>query len=203
MQTKALGILKDSVPVWVPDVNESGGSLSNWTQQSGTWTVVSGAFDISSSGAAIQRLRLTAVQRQAAFIYQADMKMKSTGGYGNDNRVGLVVGWDGSTNCGGLISLRSTGSLTPSSTGQIYVESQMSIVGAVAFGYNFALDTYYTMTVVVIGNTIDIFVNGVFVVNCGAIANVADRLFLALYAYNTQASFRNIKTSVLSIPTIL
>lgn len=186
--------------VWTPDINESGASLANWTQTSGSWTVASSVFNVSTAAATQNRLQKTAQHRQVAVVYQADVQMKSTGGYGTDNRVGLLLNWLGSGNTGMFVALKCTGALTPSSTGLVYVEETQNVVAGGTVAYNFNLDQFYTITAFVIGGMLDAFVNGVYVGSWGGGTQSIEKNFFGLAAYNCQAAFKNIRSSALNFP---
>ncbi len=194
--------------VWSQIVNESGASLANWTQTSGSWSVVSSAFHIDTGATTVRQLSFSSVKTQmSAVVFQCDMQMLSTGGFGADNRMGVILGTNGgitSVSIGGaLATMRSTGALTPSSTGKIYTEQPVNVTGGPTYNRNFNLDTFYTFKVVAIGPIMDVYIDGT--LECSFLrkvdsATVTVNTILQLYAYNCRADFKNIKLYTIALP---
>ncbi len=194
-------------PVWATTINEDGSSLSNWTQTSGSWSVVSSAFHVDTGATTIRQLRFTSRTPNTAVVFEAQVQIASTGGFAADNRAGLIFGTPGATagTAGSLVVLRSTGALTPASTGTIYVEQPSGLTAGPASMTNlFNLDTFYTLRVVACGPTMDVYVDGVYKysflhkVDNGTPAQ--EYSYVGLYAYNCRADFKNIKMYTPALP---
>lgn len=193
---------------WALGFNEDGSSLSNWTQVSGSWSVVSSAFHIDTGATTIRTLKYTARIAQGAIVFSADVKIESTGGFAADNRIGMLFHSVSAFNGTGgvLVTLRSTGALTPASTGVIYTEQPAgSIVGPTGLTNLFNLDTYYNLKVVAIGPTMDVYVDGVYKYSMShkpdLVGNPSiEHSYLGLYAYNCRADFKNILLYSVALP---
>lgn len=193
--------------VWTQVINESGSSLANWTLISGSWSVVSSAFHIDTGATTFRNLGWTAKIAQSAIIFQADVRLVSTGGFAADNRVGLRFNCNGgnSDGTGVAVALRSTGALTPASTGKIYWEQTYGVAGGPSVAYLFNLDTFYTLRVVSVGNVIDLYVNGVYLTSGVRFFSTAtpaalEFAYVTLFAYNCRADFKNIKMYAPTLP---
>lgn len=192
-------------PVWDTTVNEDGSSLSNWTQTSGSWSVASSAFHVSGSAGAVKALRYTARVAHSALVFQADVKMNSSGGFGADNRIGLGFNKPSNLSGGSIVTLRSTGALTPSSTGVIYTEQpDGTTAGPSSLTKLFNLDQYYTLKVVAIGNAMDVYVDGVYLYTLlrkmDPVAGAIEYAYISLYSYQCDVDFKNIKLYTPSLP---
>jgi hypothetical protein len=101
-------LTQGSGATWTNAFTESGSSLANWTQDSGAWSVASGAFHVDATGGAATRLAFTVEQvlaQSSVFCLQADVMMEAAS-VGTDAPLGLLFHWSG------------TGSGAP--TGQIF-----------------------------------------------------------------------------------
>ncbi len=192
-------------PVWDLTVNEDGSSLSNWTQVAGSWSVASSAFTVTGTALGYRTARMTSRLSQSAIVFEADVKMLSTGGFAADNRVGLVFNMNSSITNGSLVCLRSTGALNPASTGTIYNEQPTGVTaGPSGLTFLFNLDTYYNLRVVAIGPVMDIYVDGVYKytvhhkVDTGTPS--VEYAYVGLFTYNASGSFKNIKMYRAALP---
>lgn len=190
--------------VWTQVINELGISLTNWTQV-GSWSVASSAFHIDTGATTARTLRYTPRIANSALIFQCDVKMESTGGFAADNRVGFQMSTGSTPSLGTMVTMRSTGALTPASTGVIYAEHPAGITaGASGMTKLFNLDTFYTLKVVAVGTIMDVYVDGVYLYSfprtVWTTQTTIDQSYVALYAYNCRADFKNIKMYTLTLP---
>lgn len=178
---------------------EDGTSLANWTSVLGSWSVASSAFKVTCSSLAFGHLRYTSRVPQSGFIFQADVKIESGGGFGADNRVGLRFKSDGGTGgTGAVVFMRCSGTLNPSSTGGIYTENPFGTLAGAHLSNNFNLDQYYNLKVVVVGSVMDIYVDGNYitsriVISAPSPATAVESGSVTLTAYNCIADYKNIK----------
>jgi hypothetical protein len=194
-----------SFTAWTTVINDPGISLANWTQASGSWSVVSSAFQVNTGATTTRFLNWTPRIAQSALIFEADVNMSSAGGFGADNRIGFNLNAQ-STGAGGMLAvLRSTGALTPASTGTIYTEQpQGATAGAAGLTFLFNLNQYYRLRVVAIGSVMDIYVDGVYKYtlfrNPAPAGTGVEQAYVFLYAYNCIANFKNIKMYAVTLP---
>ncbi len=185
-------------------INETGTSLTNWTQASGSWSVVSSAFQVNTGATTARFLAWTPRIAQSAMIIEADVNMSSSGGFGADNRIGFNIGCQSTGAGGALATMRSTGALTPASTGTIYDEQPQGVTaGPASLTFLWNLNQYYRLRVVAIGNIMDIWVDGVYkytLLRAPNPAAAAENSYVCLYAYNCIANFKNIKMYTLTLP---
>lgn len=191
--------------VWKLVINEDGSSLTNWTQVSGVWSVVSSAFHISTGATTVRNLRWTPRIAQSVLVFEADVNLNSGGGFAADNRVGFTVNHSSIVSGGSLIVLRSTGALTPSTTGVIMTEQPGGVTaGPTGLTNLFNLDQYYKLRVVAVGPVMDIYVDGVFKYSLlhkiDPAAPAIEYGYVSLYAYNCNADFKNIKMYTTVVP---
>ncbi len=82
---------------WTQSFSEDGSSLANWTQATGSWSVVSGALHVDTTAGTLARLKYNVPQQLAMtgmWVIQADVMMESSG-IGSNCPMGLIVYWDG------------------------------------------------------------------------------------------------------------
>lgn len=199
---------RPSLPMWNTVINEDGTSLASWTQTSGSWSVVSSAFHIATGATTVRQLRWTSRIAQSAMMFEADVNINSGGGFAADNRVGFTINHSSSISGGSLIVLRSTGALTPASTGVIMIEQPGgTTAGPTGLTNLFSLDTFYKLKVVAIGPVMDIYVDGVFKYSLlhkiDPASPVIEYGYVSLYAYNCNADFKNIKMWTLNPATTI
>lgn len=198
------GVVTGTTSPWVLVMNEAGTSLTNWTQFVGSWSVVSSAFHVAAAALGYGNLLFSTGLAQSAMVFQADVKMESGGGYAADNRVGLLFNASNATG-GSFVTLRSGGALTPSSTGKLYIEQPAGVTPGPSINRNFNLDQFYTLRIVAIGPTMDVYIDGVYV-NTFAHKVLTDAMTtqvhtsVVLYVYNCKASFKNIKMWTMTLP---
>jgi len=186
-------------------INEAGTSLANWTQASGSWSVVSSAFQVNTGATTARFLAWTARIAQSSLIFEGDVNMSSAGGFGADNRIGFNLNCQSSGAGGALGVLRSTGALTPASTGTIYDEQPQGVTaGPAGLTFLWNLNQYYRLRIVAIGNVMDIYVDGVYkytvLRNPAPVSPGVEYAYVCLYAYNCIANFKNIKMYTLTLP---
>lgn len=191
--------------VWTQVINELGTSLANWTQSSGSWSVASSAFHIDTGAATKRDLRWTAKIAQSALIFQADIKMESTGGFTGGSLVGLSFNTTGAPSLGCLISMRCIGNLNPASTGVIYNEQPAGVNGGpTALTNLFNLDQFYTLRIVAIGSVMDVYIDGIYKTTVMRVpwtsGTTFEHCFVTLLATNCRADFKNIKMYTLTLP---
>jgi len=186
---------------WVQDINQDGSSLTAWTQESGSWSVVtSDHFEVTTAATTINRLRYTTQVALSTLVFRADVKMFSGGGFGAGNRVAVGFDWDGSGGGGGFVAMECTGALNPSSTGRIYNEVNMQVTGGATFTNHFNLDQWYTLTVVVRNPVVDTYVDGTYIGTAGAFTTENAPIYPFLYVYNCHGGFKNIGSWHISLP---
>ena len=187
---------------WTADLNESGASLANWTQESGSWSVVSSSFQVTTGAGGTDRLKFTAQKRQAVLAFQAQVSMVTGGGFSGQRWLGLLWGWDGSGTGGTFVGLRSEAG-SPSSDGTIFGENQQGVSAIPTRpAYLFNFDTFYTLTIISAGSGLwDTYINGVYQTTFGAGTSDVNTAYLGLVVKNCIAQFKNIKTSYLA-PTL-
>src|SRR5262245_40450323 len=82
--------------VWTNSFTEAGTALSNWQQDSGSWSVASSAFHVDATGG-IARLKYNTSQdskMMVMYCYSADIMLESA--LANTNAPGgLLTYWDG------------------------------------------------------------------------------------------------------------
>jgi hypothetical protein len=194
-------------PIWNQTVNESGGSLANWTTVSGTWSDVSDSFQVTTPANTNNILRYTPTVAQSALVFEADISISSSGGFTGASAAGLVFDYDGGTGAGyGSSVFLMTPGHSPGTDGVVYSEQPNMQVGGPQFAYRFAFNTFYTLRVVAIGNVMDTYVNGVYQMtsyrtpyNAGT-APLTLPYYIALRAANCTANFKNIHFYTMTLP---
>jgi hypothetical protein len=195
--------------IWNQTVNESGGSLANWTQTLGSWSVVSGAFEFTAGAGATGLLRFTAPVAQSALVFEADFNMSSSGSYTGASYIALLFNWDGDSGGGpgyGSSAYFYTPNRLPSTDGVVYTEQPSFQVGGPFTVSRFNFNTYYTLRIVAIGNVMDIYVNGVYqetayrtAYDSGTAPNALPR-YIGIRMTNCIASVQNIHLYTMVLP---
>jgi hypothetical protein len=200
--------------IWNETVNESGGSLANWTQTMGSWSVVSGAFQFTASAGGgaggTGLLRFTAPVAQSALVFEADINMSSSGSYTGVSYIGLLFNWDGNGFSGpgyGSSAYLFTPNRSPSTDGVVYTEQpSFQVMGPISTVSRFNFNTNYTLRVVAIGNVMDIYVNGVYqetayrtLYNSGTAPNALPR-YIGIRVVNCIANIQNIHLYTMVLP---
>lgn len=177
---------------WELAVDESGASFGNFTASNGSWSASGGEILVSPS-TTVTRAYLTAEQEISVCIFEAQVKMNSTGSHAGTNRIGVMFGWDGTTGShGGLFALNSSG-LTPSSNGGDYTEWDGGVSTGPATATRFDLDTFYTLRIVLSGPVATCYRDATRLFTFVASYATGVSLKIGLYAYNCDAAFKNIK----------
>jgi hypothetical protein len=200
--------------IWTETVNESGGSLANWTQTMGSWSVVSGAFQFTAGAGTTGLLRYTMPVAQSAIVFEADinmssLNMSSLGPYTGASYIGLLFNWDGNGTSGpgyGASAFLYTPARSPATDGLVYTEQPSFQVGGPATVSRFIFDNNYTLRVVAIGNVMDIYVNGVYqetayrtVYNSGNAPQALPR-YIGIRITNCTGSVQNIHLYTMALP---
>lgn len=190
---------------WTLVFNEDGTSLANWTSLAGSWSVSGSVLQAICAANNSSQLKYTAKVPQSAIIYEAQIKLTSIGGFGTDNRVGIRFSCDGvnASLTGFFVSIRSTGALTPASTGKIYWEMPANTTAGPTFVFLFNLDQFYTLRAVAVGNVVDFYVDGVFQtsgIRTLTVTNLAlEYSSVTLSCFNCIAHYKNIKLYSMSV----
>lgn len=173
---------------WTADLDAAGTSLTGWTQETGTWSVASSAFTVSTPASTAQRLYNSTIRRHAAaLIVECEVKINSGSGHAGSGWAGLTWGWDGSGSGGCLVAIH-TGNV-------LYPEQDVNVASTGSIAFTVALDTYYKIRAVVNGNLCDVYADGVHKGAFGGMNSAqATAAYLGLLARNCSASFRNIKS---------
>lgn len=200
--------------LWETVFSESGASLANWTQDSGSWSVVSSAFQVNTTGGTIARLKYnTAVtdHQTGLWMLQVEIKMDSAG-IASDAPAGLLFLWDGAGSGDPTVQLFKAGA--GAGTKQIRSEQDFASARIDAFtpSPTWALDAWHKLTVVGFGTAHTVLLDGVFVAgtsgNLGAGAGqdpgdygLTAARFVGLIANNAVVNFRNIVMKKMSVAT--
>lgn len=182
---------------WTNAFTETGASLVNWTQDSGTWSVVANAFHVDSTGG-IARLRFTAAQPAALgtlYAYEADVMMEAAS-VGSDAPLGLLVGWLGTGAAAptGQLFKAGAGAGTKQIRGEL--DATGPLLGAFTPNPTWAFDVYQNLKLVVMGSECTISLNDVPVAWFDWVGNVgftANRSFVGIIANNAVVNVKNIR----------
>lgn len=168
---------------WVQNVNESGASIANWTSITGTWSS-DGTIIQQTVVAGWQELDFTALLPLGLpVIAEAEMRFPTAGqGTGSFIQCGFVVGSMG---------------LILDKAAQTFEVTDWKVQDFRAPAMTIALDTWYKMRVVMVGDWVSVYKAGTLVLTArtGGAAN-AD--YFRLVGYNSKADYRNIKLWTLS-----
>jgi hypothetical protein len=125
--------------------------------------------------------------------------MKSTGSHSGVNVLGLIFNWDGSGTGGGAVGLRCS-NLTPGSNGIITAEAPAGSAALTDFPNTFSLDQWYELSLRISGVTVDAYLDGVYKASWSGMSYDATLVYLALFAYNCDALFRNVSSYHTALP---
>jgi len=193
---KMTGAILRVESAWEKAVDESGASLANWTQNSGTWSVVSSAFHVNAGAAqAILKFNTAALSRPyqdhfARFILECEVRIDAVGLAGTDH-AGMIWNWDGSSTGGASDAPPAIRLGNNSGTKRIEVEHlAFSALGNEVNAW--ANDTYHKVRIIHHGALLSVYFNGTWLLNLTNVTNVQGG-FLGLYANGIIADFKNVK----------
>lgn len=188
--------------MWETLINEPGTSLSAWTANGGTWAVDAGGYiKQTDTTLAYRGLKYnTAIGPAAGIVMQADVRFPSGGATGRRAMLAPVTAQ-------GDVSGTSEmwgGLRTGATAGAGAVEIQRGDQDTKEVTETVAVDTWYTVRTVVMGDLISVFVGGVYK-RAWRIEPAATSMTLAeipaLINYTGEVHYRNIKLWRLTGPT--
>jgi hypothetical protein len=197
--------------IWTTQVSEDGSSLANWTQVSGSWSVVSGAFHVDTTGATIARLKYNTSLDQymgGVWSWEADIKVNSAS-MGTNVPAGLLFYWPGAASGSPTIQLFTING----STFQVRGEQDATAARVDAFvpSPTWALDVYANLRIICFGTAVTFVLNGVLVgsstgdfgpgpgqTNRGDYGFTAAQ-FVGLICNNAIVDFKNIKFKYMAL----
>lgn len=191
---------------WVISFSEDGSSLSNWTQDSGSWSVSQNSFLVNTTSGTEARLKLNTDQKSSLgtiAVYQVDIAIQSSG-LVNNSFAGLLWYWSGSGSGGPVVELIYT------SAGAVHnVRSEFDAVSGLIPAFlpstSWVEDVYITLKLVIVGASYEIWLAQNLIAS-GILWNAVDarglltKTFVGLCANNCNANFKNIKLSYLPMP---
>ena len=196
--------------LWNETVNESGSSLTNWTQTMGSWSAGSSGFQFTASTTTpTGLLRFTPPLAQSALVFEADVNMLSSGPNTGASYMGLLFNWDGNGSTGpgfGASAFLFSPNHVPSTDGIVYSEQPSFQVSGPSTVFRFNFNTNYTLRVVAIGNVMDIYINGAYqetayrTVYSGSTAPAALPRYIGIRVTNCVANIQNVHLYTMALP---
>lgn len=202
--------------MWTNSFTEDGSSLANWTQVSGTWSVVSGAFQVDTTGGTIARLKYNTRQDDfmgADFCLTAEMMMASAG-VGSNAPMGFLPYWPGVTSGSPTLQLFKAGAGAGTKQARGEFDATTAVLAAFTPDPTWAFDVYQTVQLIGRGVSISLVLNGKYIasmnVGLGGAAGVARTSipnvdvstghFIGLICNNAVVNFRNISLDYIALP---
>lgn len=184
--------------LWGLTVNESGASFTNWTSGSGTWSSDGTVIKQTDTAGTWRTAKYnTTILQGAGVVFEANAKLVSAGGSATLRALGLVVGYGGVNNLGGIAAgLRNTNNGTKTaSLEQAFTAVRLAVTNA------FAEDTFIKLRLVSAGGLVSLYVDGTLQGNAGnTIANSSDARYIGLVSIGCEAHFKDIKAWVPPMP---
>jgi hypothetical protein len=189
---------------WSLVVDNPLSSLTGWTSVGGgTWTIVGGVLNQSSTTAAVRRFQYDTALPATAQVVEFDVKINTSTSTAS-GRAGVSFGGRSSVP---LVSLLTNTSTTLVSHVDLEYDSTTN-VGQKALGSTIATGTWITFRAHLAGERVTVWVNGtlvesgIFIGTPGASSNTASfsGLPISLYTYATDSSFRNLRVWVPTLP---
>lgn len=175
---------------WNQDISASGASFTGWTGDSGTWASNGSIIQQTDGGAAHKRAHYnTKLPIGLPFIYEAEVRIVSGTGL-----AGLLMGYDGANNTGGLAVLISDNG------NKVSVEAPAAVAEVVAYSTTIATNTYYKIRVIGGSAFFSVYLDGTLLTNYApsAFNGVGLQHYIGLVCWTAVADFRNIKLWTLS-----
>lgn len=193
---------------WKTAFSEDGTSLANWTQDSGSWSVVSSALHVNTTGGTIARLKFNTAQGIALstlWTFSADVMMETTG-VGTDAPLGLLTWWDGSGSGNPTGQLFKSGAGAGTKQVRAEIDQTSNLLAAFTPSPTWSFDTYVNFRLTGHGEWASIALDNVLVGTFfyenafTAGKSLTFNPFVGLIANNCNANFKNIKLSYLGYP---
>lgn len=192
---------------WTNSFTETGASLANWTQVSGSWSVVSSAFHVDTTAGTAARLKYNTQQMPAygsTWCFSADVQMESTNRQANAP-IGLLVYWPGAT------TGSPTAELFTANGSSLEVRTELDATASLVASFlpspTWALDAYSNLKIVGVGQSLTAVLDSK-VVAVWTITNAfsggtgfTGARFAGLIANNCNADFKNIRMDYIAYPS--
>ena len=199
---------------WLNSFTESGASLANWTQVNGSWSVVSSALHVDTTGGAFGRLKFNTAQSDkqgGPWRFQADMMMESAG-VASDAPMGLLFYWPGVASGSATYQLFKAGAGAGTKQARSEQDATAALITAFTPSPTWAFDVYQTFAVIGLGSQISGLLNGVQIMQGrvgpgpgqGAGTNFyghTESQFVGLVCNNAVCNFKNIRLDYLALPS--
>lgn len=176
---------------WTQEINEDGSSTANWTSVSGTWASSGGIISQTNNAASRFGLRYTNPVRMARCSVKADIRLPSSGQPSADHNAGLCVGVPSGGPSGGEILVRIDRTNAGVGSAKIIRNTQAEILSV---STTIAFDTWYTIEAVVTDRSVELYLDGTFLVSGDTQRTLTDIRYFGLQSENAKADFRNIAT---------
>lgn len=176
-------------------LDENGSSFANFTGTAGTW---------ASTGTIIQQTNTAATTSQRArynnklpigghFVYQADIRMPSSGQVSGTNMAGITAYNDGASNPGNGMAV-----LLREGAGVDIEHDATGLTRTLTATIN--LDTWYTLRAVSAGAQVTVYLDGTILGTTVLTMSSTTRDFIGFRTYNAIADYRNIKLWHIALP---
>lgn len=172
---------------WSPFIDDALGSTAGFkTALSGTWSIVGGVLNQSSTAAAFGAITYDTVLGHPR---AAEVEMNYTGGTGADRQMGIYISSSNVSSGNLSVTLQSTDS------GATWVAR--AAAPGVAFYSSIATSYtgsgYVRLGVILVGNVLDIYIGGVYLTSVLTPTTWTPGRYIGLHTYSTSVNFRNLK----------
>lgn len=181
---------------WEQVVDEDGTSFTNWSGTSGTWSSDGTIIKNTDTADSVHYARLTTPKiTNGGFVYQAEIRLPSSGQGATPNFAGLVIGASAAmASPAGFVLVKDTTSRIDG-----YRFGGGTIV-QVNLGTTLAADTWYTLRLVTFGVTTSFFLGGTLIGTASRSGIDTDFGSIGLFSQRCISHYRNIKAWTLTLP---
>jgi hypothetical protein len=189
---------------WTNSFTETGASLANWTQDSGSWSVVSGALHVDTSAGTAARLKFNTAQvvsQRSVFAFQADVMME-TGSVGTDAPLGLLFYWSGTGAGAPTGQLFKAGAGAGTKQMRAELDATSAILGAFTPSPTWAFDVYSNIALVVQAGQVSMSLDDALVAiwQYTPTQSFTSARFAGLVCNSAVCNFKNIRLDYLAVP---
>lgn len=172
----------------------SGSSFTGFTAASGTWSSNGTEIIQTDASAGPFRAKINTLMPHPTCVFEADVQIVS--GSGSDRKVGLLIGFDGSSQGGVAVRLQGDGSAWGA---QCEIEN---LSGRTNTSVSYTQGTWVTLRAVHSGSMTSVYFNGTLMNTAGNTSQANNASFLGLFCGNVSAKWRNVKAWTLDLSAL-
>lgn len=175
---------------WELTLDEDGTSFTNFTGGSGSWSS-DGSKIIQTGGGVDSLARYNTKLPLGALVFEAEVQCKTNTG---DGQIGIATNYDGSSaNHTIAVQFRTN-------ENDLRVD-RVGITAAASFSVTVDIDIWYTLRVVVFGQTVSVYFDGTLLGSAAVAVPDKNASYVGLFTSRVTGWFRNIRAWTMVLPS--